>query len=208
MCATWLKLSEDSAEDARAGCVSQRHIEMTTKTPDQIKRELEARVASLKAAPVDPDVAAFVDLRESVANHVFEAMQVQSISKAELARRLGTSRAYVTKLLGGGANVSLETLAQLAQVLELEVSVRLVPRSSEAGEASKAKDGWSQCWDGKVFERPALRQIAGGSARRYPWQKSSARLSPVAFEGHAPGAVVSEATQPVPSAAVRKAIAA
>src|SRR5215203_5954047 len=36
-------------------------------------------------------------------------MDEQKVTRAELARRMGTSRAYITRLLGGNANYTLAT---------------------------------------------------------------------------------------------------
>jgi transcriptional regulator with XRE-family HTH domain len=47
------------------------------------------------------------------------------ISEAELARRLGVSRAYVTQLLGGKPNMTLATLAKIAIALDCEVQTTL-----------------------------------------------------------------------------------
>jgi transcriptional regulator with XRE-family HTH domain len=53
-------------------------------------------------------------------------MKQQKISRAELARRMGTSRAYITKLLSGDANFTLQTMVKLALavggVLHLHIS--------------------------------------------------------------------------------------
>jgi transcriptional regulator with XRE-family HTH domain len=57
-------------------------------------------------------------------------MQEQKISKAELARRLGTSPAYVTKVLRGNANFTLASMAKLARVFDHEVRVHLAPRDT------------------------------------------------------------------------------
>ena len=53
------------------------------------------------------------------------AMEREKISRAELARRLGTSPAYVTKVLRGKANFTLATLARIAYALEGEFKFRL-----------------------------------------------------------------------------------
>lgn len=54
-------------------------------------------------------------------------MHEKQISKADLARRLGKSRAWVTQLLSGGRNVTVRTLAEVAYELnsELVISPRL-----------------------------------------------------------------------------------
>jgi transcriptional regulator with XRE-family HTH domain len=55
-------------------------------------------------------------------------MERQGISRAELARRLGTSKAYVTKVLGGNVNFTLATMARLAEALGAELHVHLADR--------------------------------------------------------------------------------
>jgi len=52
-------------------------------------------------------------------------MAAQGISKAELARKLGVSKPYVTKLLGGGANLTLESMVRLAEALDCSLSTHL-----------------------------------------------------------------------------------
>jgi transcriptional regulator with XRE-family HTH domain len=56
---------------------------------------------------------------------VCRLMEEQGVSRAELARRLGTSRAYVTKLLGGNANFTLQTMAKVAMALGSAVHVHV-----------------------------------------------------------------------------------
>ena len=48
---------------------------------------------------------------------ICELMDKHDISRAELARRLGKSRAYVTRLLNGQPNMTLKTLTQIAVAL-------------------------------------------------------------------------------------------
>jgi plasmid maintenance system antidote protein VapI len=57
-------------------------------------------------------------------------MEKQGVSRAELARRLGTSRAYVTKLLGGNANFTLETMTKVAMALGAVVHVHVALRDA------------------------------------------------------------------------------
>ena len=53
----------------------------------------------------------------SVTEEIFVAMEKHGIQRSELARRLGTSPAYVTKILRGKANFTLESLARIAFAL-------------------------------------------------------------------------------------------
>lgn len=61
---------------------------------------------------------------------VCRLMDEQGISRAELARRLGTSRAYVTKLLGGNANFTLETMTKVAMALGAAVHVHVASQAA------------------------------------------------------------------------------
>lgn len=51
-------------------------------------------------------------------------MAEQDVSKADLARRLKKSRAWVTQLLSGKANMTVRTLAEVAFTLDAEVKLQ------------------------------------------------------------------------------------
>jgi transcriptional regulator with XRE-family HTH domain len=57
-------------------------------------------------------------------------MEQQGVSQAELARRIGCSRAYVTRVLRSNLNPTLETLTKLAIALGARVSLHLHPRDT------------------------------------------------------------------------------
>ena len=57
-------------------------------------------------------------------------MEERRMSRAELARRAGTSSAYITKILRGSTNFTLATMAKLALALGMEVRLHLAPRGS------------------------------------------------------------------------------
>ncbi len=59
-------------------------------------------------------------------------VQDQGLSKAELARKIGTSRSYVTQIFSGSKNLTLATVADLAWALGLRACVKFEPlRSNE-----------------------------------------------------------------------------
>ena len=62
-------------------------------------------------------------------------MDERGVSQAELARRLGTSRAYVAKVLRSTANLTLATMAKLALALDARVELALVPGEKHASSA-------------------------------------------------------------------------
>jgi transcriptional regulator with XRE-family HTH domain len=53
-------------------------------------------------------------------------MEKARITRAELARRLGSSPAYVTKILRGNGNFTLTTMVRLARAVGMEVRLDLV----------------------------------------------------------------------------------
>jgi plasmid maintenance system antidote protein VapI len=61
---------------------------------------------------------------------VWRLMEEQKVSRAELARRLGTSRAYVTKLLGGNANFTLQTMTKVAMALGSTIHVHVADQQA------------------------------------------------------------------------------
>ena len=52
-------------------------------------------------------------------------MQVKGVSRAELAKRIGHSQAYITKVLRGNVNFTLATMTKLARALGTIVRVHL-----------------------------------------------------------------------------------
>lgn len=75
-------------------------------------------------------------LKVELCEQVYSIMEQEKISKAELARRLQTSRAYVTKLLQGSANFTLESLVKVARALKCNVTVSLRAQGGEVFSSS------------------------------------------------------------------------
>ena len=57
-----------------------------------------------------------------------ELMEKKGITKKELARRMGVSPAYITKILSG-SNVSLKTVARVLVAMEADVTLKLKPKA-------------------------------------------------------------------------------
>ena len=57
-------------------------------------------------------------------------MEEKGVSRAELARRIGTSPAYVTKILRGNSNFTLASMVRIAMALESELRIHLAPRGA------------------------------------------------------------------------------
>ena len=57
-------------------------------------------------------------------------MDDQGVRRTELAEKIGVSRAYITKLLRGEANVTLKTLVGVANALEAKFEIKLSSRDT------------------------------------------------------------------------------
>jgi transcriptional regulator with XRE-family HTH domain len=73
---------------------------------------------------------------------IHRLMKARGISQAQLASRLGTSEAYVSKVLRGNANFTLKTMIKLARALEAVLHVHV------------AEEGIAVRWNAEMSETP------------------------------------------------------
>ena len=62
---------------------------------------------------------------------ICQAMEEKGLSRSDLARKLGVSPAYITKLLNSSSNLTLRTLVNIALALDLQIDVNLEPHKPE-----------------------------------------------------------------------------
>ncbi len=98
--------------------------------------ELEAISAELSSADW-----AYFEYAELVSDHIFEHMERHGVSKAELSRRLGRSRAFVTKVLRGDVNMTFRTFTTILHALGAKPITRIVEADA------------STCWDDNCWRR-------------------------------------------------------
>jgi len=60
-----------------------------------------------------------------IAEQIFRMMEKRNMTQADLARKLGKNRAYVSKILKGNTNFTIETLVLIARSLEAEWNFQL-----------------------------------------------------------------------------------
>ncbi len=85
----------------------------------------------------DPEMARLMAQEELIdegTELVAKGMVEQGISKAELARRVGTSKANITQLLAGSRNMTLRTLADLMYAMGETVVLTSTPLAAREGE--------------------------------------------------------------------------
>ncbi len=68
-------------------------------------------------------------LKVEMSEKIYSAMEKRGVSQAELARRLGKSRAYISKILQGNVNFTLETLSKISQALDYELNFTFAANS-------------------------------------------------------------------------------
>lgn len=67
-----------------------------------------------------------------ITERIVSLMEMGKVSKAELARRLGCTPAYITKLLSGSTNFTVNTLLRIGDALDADLRVSLEGASRSA----------------------------------------------------------------------------
>ncbi|MFJ3649275.1 helix-turn-helix domain-containing protein [Streptomyces murinus] len=62
-------------------------------------------------------------------------------SRADLAKAMGVSPGRVSQIMSGDANLTVRTLASLAEALDADVEIRFSPRGALAAEGVSAHSG-------------------------------------------------------------------
>jgi transcriptional regulator with XRE-family HTH domain len=94
-------------------------------------------------------------------------MAEKDVSRAELARRIGTSPAYVTKILRGTSNFTLSSMVRVAMALGCDLRIHLAPR----GSLTRWYDDMNPY---------ALRSVAASTSRTTPSEQPAGALVEVA----------------------------
>ena len=67
------------------------------------------------------------------AEEVARKIEARGISRAQLARNMGVSRAYITRILDAPPNLTLQSIAKIALALDMQPSLRLSDNSNSEG---------------------------------------------------------------------------
>jgi transcriptional regulator with XRE-family HTH domain len=122
----------------------------------EVARNLERYGKLFKEAETHPDYWMGIPVLEFTED-LCRIMKEKKVSRAELARRIGSSRAYITKLLGGGANFTLLTMVKLAMALDGAVHIHISDK--------RAVSKWRDKLPRKVARKP---EKTPGKPRRPP----------------------------------------
>lgn len=65
------------------------------------------------------------EIVQTFTDDLYKLMRRRNVSKSELARRIGSSPAYVTKVMRGDANFTVESMVRLARAVDGKVNIHL-----------------------------------------------------------------------------------
>lgn len=93
------------------------------KTPEQIQADLQFMLTKARQTHAFKLETAKVEFTEGVVT----LMERHGITQSVLAKRIGVSPAYITKILRGTTNFTLDTMVKIATALEAEYCSHLQP---------------------------------------------------------------------------------
>lgn len=102
---------------------------MTEIKKDKHVREID--MASLWAYAMDSDDFRFEQKAQAVAIDLAKAVALKGISQAELAERLGWQASRVSKVLHGATNVTLKTLFNITDALDMDFEINIKEKNVE-----------------------------------------------------------------------------
>ena len=68
-------------------------------------------------------------------------MEANGVTRSDLARRLRVSPAYITKVLRGNVNFTVDSMVRLVRAAGGEVSIRIAPKNKRERNSSYRKQG-------------------------------------------------------------------
>ena len=66
-------------------------------------------------------------------------MKSRGLTRSALAEKIGTSPAYITKILRGDTNFTLDSMVKIANVLNCDLTIGLHPQASATSPESRSK---------------------------------------------------------------------
>ena len=92
----------------------------------EIENRMKRVTAEMEKIENDP-VFRVEHLKFVIAEQMCEYMEAHEISRTELAEKLDTSTAYITKILRGNCTFTLESLDKMAAALDCHLFVGFLP---------------------------------------------------------------------------------
>ena len=150
---------------------STKKVKLTPELAAELARMKEAYEQLARDFPsVEGDWnLALLWLRAEVAEQVQKALAAEGLKGADLARKMGVSRAYISKILNESVNFQMETIAKLSVALNRDIALRLIRKSERVVVESAARlpvdtAAWPQAMLGRPAATPSLIKWAYQSA--------------------------------------------
>ncbi len=89
----------------------------------------EAKKLLLKNDPILKIELERLEPKYQVIRQVIELRKMLDLSQQELAKRINDKQSNIARLENGNANPSIEKLTRLAEGLNAELEIKLIPRS-------------------------------------------------------------------------------
>jgi transcriptional regulator with XRE-family HTH domain len=86
-------------------------------------QSLKAKAEAARQSPAYHAECASIRFTEAL----IDRMKACGITRTALAEKIGTSPAYITKILRGDTNFTLDSMARIAQALGCEMNFELLP---------------------------------------------------------------------------------
>lgn len=86
-----------------------------------VKKTFKALIAKARERDAYQAAKVTLDFTEDLAR----LMELRGVSNAELAKKIGSSPAYITKVLRGDTNFTIETMVRFARVLDGQLCVHV-----------------------------------------------------------------------------------
>jgi transcriptional regulator with XRE-family HTH domain len=118
------------------------------------------------------------ELLLQVTEALTQALEDGGVKKAELARRLGKTPGFVSQVFGGGRNLTLRTVADIAGALSLRPTLELSPQHKSLRESVFQPDQQVLRWDQDAWSRRPTQTVSGPS--QATWIQQQAALSAAA----------------------------
>lgn len=113
------------------------------------------------ASSISEEEWAYMALKNSISDQIAAYMETKGIARVALAERMETSRAFVTKVLAGDANMTLKTLTKILHHLDARPEVKIVAKNDQFQ------------WFGLVTEKKCVLEVRPETTKQEPcthWQ--------------------------------------
>lgn len=80
-------------------------------------------------------------VKQDFAVSIEKSVTNKKLNRTDLAELLGTSKSYVTKVLSGDANLTIETMAKIVHALDLKIRIDVYEENTHLKLASKVIKG-------------------------------------------------------------------